>query len=252
MSTSAARDKLRRAERDEMPRRVQHLRRRRVGGVQVPDGVSEDGGDVLVTGQSGHPRGAGRAAVLKGVDDLDDRLAVSVPAAQRVPRGSWAARRDRLADVTVRAEEDDEAGGDLGDHFGRDGRCVTVGMGRRHEAAERGPALTARGEQRHPERAGDVVRTGNSQRQIRAEQRFYPDTGTRLGMFERPVQPVPVGQREGRHPEVRRARDQGRRGRRAVSQRIRRRDMQVSEQRHGQSATLRSVQASSAMSRRNS
>jgi len=106
------------------------------------------------------------------------------------------------------------------------------GVGRGHQAAQRRPAAAADREQRHPLRVLGRHREAVDQGEVGAEQRPDSRVGARLGVLERAVQAVPVGQREGRHAKFGCPRDQRRRARRAVAQRERRRDVQVRELGH--------------------
>ena len=268
-----------RAERDQVARGVEHLGGRAVGRVQVPDRVGEDGGGPRVAGELGQPGRVGGGLVLQVVHDLDDGLAAQgAPAGQQPPRQVAAAGGDRLADVAGRAEQQDQPGRVLGDELGGDRGHVVVGRaggpgrpaaaarrprgsrgtglgraprGRRgvgggDQAAERRPALAADREQRHPADPGDLL-LGSQQRQIDAEQGLDAGVGAGLHVLERAVEAIAVGQRERGHAQVGRPGGQRSRGRGAVAQRVRGRDVQVRErpgrggERH-QSSTRRSVQ----------
>ena len=261
VGAAVLRDEPGRAERDQVTRGVEHLRGPAVGRVQVPDGVGEHGGCSRFRGELRHPRGAERPAQIQVVHYLDDDIGGAVPPFfEELPGEVRTAGGDRLADVAVRAEQDDEALGVFGDHVARDDGCIFPsygGVSSGHQAAQRRPAAAASREQRHPLRVLGRHWEAVDQGEVGAEQRPDPRVGTRLGVLERAVQAVPVGQREGGHAKSGRPRDQRRRARRAVAQRERRRHVQVGELGYrighrDQSATRRSVQVSAATSRRNS
>jgi hypothetical protein len=69
-----------RAERDEVPRGVEHLGGQAVERVQVADRVGKHGRGPAVAGELGQPGGAERRLVVQVIDDLDDGVHVLAPA----------------------------------------------------------------------------------------------------------------------------------------------------------------------------
>ena len=126
------RDQPRRAERDQVPRRVEDLGGEAVDRFQVPDGVGQHGGHAGAGGELRQPRRAERAVRLQVVHDLDGHLSVPAPAGQRPAGLVPAAGGDRPAHVAARAEEDDEPGRVLDDQVLGHGRgvvAVVAGLG---------------------------------------------------------------------------------------------------------------------------
>ena len=197
---------LRRAKRDQVPGGVEDLGHGAVARGQVADGIGEDSGHVSLLGQLRHPGRAVRAAGrVEMVHDLDGDLHAEVPPVVQGAAGEVrAAGRDRLPDIAGRAEQEDEPHGVLGDEAGRHGRGDTVICGfticgftvsSGDEAAERRPALAALGQQRDAPRR-------IAERQVSAEDGLQAGLGTRLGVPERAVQPIPVGKRQRGHAEL--------------------------------------------------
>jgi hypothetical protein len=297
------------AERGELAGRVEHLRHRVIGGIEVAGRVGQHGGQAGLAGQPQHPGGVPGAAGAEVVHDLDHHLGPVPPAGQGGLRGPGVPGGDRAPDVAGRAEQHDQPVGVLGDQIWGDrgdaplprpvrgadqvakrrpaagaGGAGTAG-GAACGAAVMGAVVGAAGQQGHPgrgfvrqprrgHRAGGGGRIGIDRRaardarvgrrnragrgrravrggraavqpgpaarrelrvrclpqcQVGADDRRDFRLGARLGVLDRPVQSVPVGERQ--RPHAGRLGPLGQSGRagRAVPHRVRRRDVQMNE-----------------------
>ena len=152
------------SERGELARRIEHLRHRRVRGIEVADCVGQHGGDACLMGEPQHPGRVGGAAGPLVIDDLDHGLGPLSPAGQGGRRAIGPPGGDRPPDVAGRAEQHDQPLGVIGYQIlGYPGNATLArSMRGADQAAQRGPAPSggfagsavpagrAEGEQRHP------------------------------------------------------------------------------------------------------
>ena len=105
------------AERDELAGRVEHLRHRRVGGLEVTDRVGQHRGDTGLAGEPQHPRGIAGVTGTVVIDDLDHGLGPLAPPGQGGRRTVGPPGGDRPSDVAGGPEQHDQAVGVIGDQI---------------------------------------------------------------------------------------------------------------------------------------